>query len=157
MKIKNVIPEYTGGGIYCFTGELQDGNYFLADCPISASYYSLRIVNENPGKYDPNEVWTEEWQLDHFVKDVTRCKGFIKNMLKWIIKNRPDGNYLVSDMEEILTELIDLVSNDEEEEKTYTFSVNLPKEDYEILNQYDFYFEKNISEYLQQIASELKR
>lgn len=155
MKIKSVFPEYTGGGVYCFTGELQDGNYFLADC-ISADCYSLRIVNDNPNKYDLNEVWTEDWQLDHFVKDVTRCKGFIKNMLKWIIKNRPDGNYLVSDMETILTDFIDLVSNDEEE-KTYTFSVKLPKEDYEILKQYDFYFEKNISEYLQQIASALRK
>lgn len=105
MKIKNVKPEYTGGGIYVFTGELEDGNYFLADCPCSASYYSLRIVNENPDKCDPNEVWQEEWQLNHFVKDVIRCKCFIRDMLKWIIKNRPCGNYCVYDIEEMLKSL----------------------------------------------------
>ena len=102
MKIKNVNPEYTGGNIYCFTGELENGNYFLADCPISADYYDLRIVNENPDNYDSNDVWTEEWQMDHFVKDITHCKGFIKDMLKWIIKNKPSGNYLVYDMQTIL-------------------------------------------------------
>lgn len=104
MKIKNVTPCYTGGGIYVFTGELEDGNFFIADCPFSAEYYSLRIVNENPENLD--ESLEVDWQEKHFVKDVNRCKGFMKDMLKWIIKNRPDGNYDIDDMKRIMMNLI---------------------------------------------------
>ena len=95
----------------------------------------------------------------------------VKDITSWILENvgRSYADYInfvtVEDDEDNIKEIyyiteggqLDLISYDEEEEKTYTFSVNLPKEDYEILKQYDFYFEKNISEYLQQIASELRK
>lgn len=95
----------------------------------------------------------------------------VKDITSWILENvgRSYADYInfvtVEDDEDNIKEIyyitedgqLDLISYDEEEKKTYTFSVNLPKEDYEILNQYDFYFEKNISEYLQQIASELRK
>jgi len=95
----------------------------------------------------------------------------VKDITAWILENvgRSYADYInfvtVEDDEDNIKEIyyitedgqLDLISYDDEEEKTYAFSVNLPKEDYEILNQYDFYFEKNISEYLQQIAREFKR
>lgn len=95
----------------------------------------------------------------------------VKDITSWIFENvgRSYADYInfvtVEDDEDNIKEIyyitedgqLDLISYDEEEKETYTFSVNLPKEDYEILNHYDFYFEKNISEYLQQIAREFKR
>ncbi len=105
MIIKSVIPEYTGGGVYCFIGELADGNYFLADCTCSGGLYSLRIVDDNPNDYSEEEIWHEEWQMKHFVKDVSRCKRFIKDMLKHIINEKPFGNYTVDDMKMILERL----------------------------------------------------
>lgn len=95
----------------------------------------------------------------------------VKDITSWILENvgRSYADYInfvtVEDDEDNIKEIyyitedgqLDLISYDEEEEKTYTFSVNLPKEDYEILNQYDFYFEKNISVFLQQTASELRK
>lgn len=95
----------------------------------------------------------------------------VKDITAWILENvgrsyADNINFVtVEDDEDNIKEIyyitedgqLDLISYDEEEKETYTFSVNLPKEDYEILNRYDFYFEKNISEYLQQIAREFKR
>lgn len=95
----------------------------------------------------------------------------VKDITSWILENvgRSYADYInfvtVEDDEDNIKEIyyitedgqLDLISYDEEEEKTYTFSVNLPKEDYEILDQYGFYFEKNISDYLQEIAKELRR
>lgn len=95
----------------------------------------------------------------------------VKDITSWILENvgRSYADYInfvtVEDDEDNIKEIyyitedgqLDLISYDEEEKKTYTFSVNLPKEDYEILNQYDFYFEKNISVFLQQTASELRK
>lgn len=101
MKIERVYPEYTGGGIYCFMGKLDD-NYFLADCDLMASWYDLRIIDVDPTLYDSDDVWQDEWQMKHYVKDVNRCKTFMKNMFKWIIENKPEGNYLVSDIEDML-------------------------------------------------------
>lgn len=112
MKIEKVKAEYTGGGIYCFMGKLED-NYFLADCDMMASWYDLRIINVDPELYDSDDVWDDGWQTKHFVKDVCRCKTFMKDMFRWIINNRPDGNYLVDDIEDMLRRL---QKGDEEDE-----------------------------------------
>lgn len=103
MKVKSARADYTGGGIYVFTGELTDGNFFIADCSFSAGFYGLRIVNNNPENLE--ESLEVDWQEKHLVKDVARCKGFMKDMFKWIIENRPYGNYLVDDMKYILGNL----------------------------------------------------
>ena len=31
MKIKSVTPDYTGGGVYIFLGELDNGQYFMSE------------------------------------------------------------------------------------------------------------------------------
>lgn len=50
FNIKDVESEYTGGGIWCFTGQLSDGTYFLFD----SDNFDLRLVNERP---DPETCW----------------------------------------------------------------------------------------------------
>lgn len=42
-----------------------------------------------------------------------------------------------------------------DEEKLFTFSVYLPESDYNILDKYGFYFQKNIADYLHNVAMEV--
>lgn len=124
-RFVSVDPEYTGGGIYVFTGELTDGNFFMAD----TANYDVRIVNENPCIPDDmldDEAWEKygitrdedawasvEWQEEHLVKDLTpdEAVAFFKEMLKWVEDNDSSGNYLGSDMDYFKKELETLHGN----------------------------------------------
>ena len=124
-KFVSVDPEYTGGGIYVFTGKLVDGNYFMAD----TACYDVRIVDTNPTVPDDmsddealekygitrdEDAWaSSEWQEAHLVKDLTPDEAvtFFKDMLKWVKANQPDGNYINPDMELIMEELDTLKGN----------------------------------------------
>ena len=124
-KFISVDPEYTGGGIYVFTGKLTDGNYFMAD----TANYDVRIVNENPNIPDDmsdDEAWEKygitrdedawasvEWQEEHLVKDLVpdEAVAFFKQMLKWVEDNDPEGNYLGADMDYFKKELEGLHGN----------------------------------------------
>lgn len=124
-KFISVDPEYTGGGIYVFTGKLTDGNYFMAD----TANYDVRIVNENPNIPDDmsdDEAWEKygitrdedawasvEWQEEHLVKDLVpdEAIAFFKQMLKWVEDNDPEGNYLGADMDYFKEELETLHGN----------------------------------------------
>lgn len=115
----SVEPEYTGGGIYVFTGELDNGNYFMAE----TSFYDVRILNENPSippEMSDDEVWDKygisrdedawpsvEWQEEHLVEDLDpkRAKAFFMSMLEWVKENHPSGNYLSSDMDGFIDDL----------------------------------------------------
>ena len=48
-----------------------------------------------------------EWQEEHLVKDLTpnEAVAFFKDMLNWVCKNDPSGNYLGSDMDYFKEEL----------------------------------------------------
>ena len=50
MTIKEAFATHTGGGQYIFTGELNDGNYFLMD-----DYGSPIILDIDPGKIESAE------------------------------------------------------------------------------------------------------
>lgn len=96
-----VNPVYTGGGIYCYTGLLKNGNYFLAS---DADNWIVE-VNENPDETE--DAWQMEWIEPHKVRDIDfkNMKGFFKAMLRWVIKNQPSGkatNYSIGDMEDLL-------------------------------------------------------
>ena len=109
MKIKSVEPCYTGGNIYVFTGSLNDGTFFLA----SDDMYDVTIIDTDPSKADwDNEVFDMDWIESHLVKylpdctsdDTTGIKFFI-DILDWVIKNNPKGNYQMSDIKSILTDV----------------------------------------------------
>lgn len=124
-KFISVNPEYTGGGIYVFTGELADGNFFMAD----TANYDVRIVNANPvipADMSDEEVWEKygisrdedawasvEWQEEHLVEDLVPDEAvkFLKGMLKWVEDNDPSGNYLGADMDYFKEELETLHGN----------------------------------------------
>ena len=63
MKIKTLEAVYTGGGIWIFWGELEDGHYFL-----TAHEGWTVILTESPKDFD--ESLYEEWQEAHKVKDL---------------------------------------------------------------------------------------
>lgn len=124
-KFISVNPEYTGGGIYVFTGELADGNFFMAD----TANYDVRIVNASPvipADMSDEEVWEKygisrdedawasvEWQEEHLVEDLVPDEAvkFFKGMLKWVEDNDPSGNYLGADMDYFKEELETLHGN----------------------------------------------
>lgn len=100
MKIKNVEPTYTGGWIYIFLGELNDGTFFIAE----SDNYDVRIVDCDPSP----TFWDSdggasypEWQEEHLVRDldVPDKYNFCLKMFKWIKKHNPIGNYSPSDID----------------------------------------------------------
>ncbi len=107
----SVEPEYTGGGIYLFTGKLTDGNFFMAD----TANYDVRVLTEDPDEptgmdalgITERNIDSVEWQEEHLVKDLTPAEAvaFFKEMLKWVEDNDPSGNYLGSDMDYFKEEL----------------------------------------------------
>lgn len=109
MKIKSVEPCYTGGNIYVFTGALNDGSFFLA----SNDMYDVTIIDTDPSKADwDNEVWQSDWQESHLIKYLPDCASddktgikFFIDILDWVIKNNPKGNYQMSDIESILADV----------------------------------------------------
>ena len=110
-RFVSVEPEYTGGGIYLFTGRLADGNFFMAD----TANYDVRVLTEDPNEptgmdalgITERNIDSVEWQEDHLVKDLTPDEAvkFFKEMLKWVEDNDPSGNYLGADMDYFKEEL----------------------------------------------------
>ena len=116
-EIEYVVPNYTGGNVYVFTGKLKDGNYFIADDTYfgkegdTFSPFDVTIVDT-----DPDKVYTDEdgyeytllddiyYQEQHFVEDIEEddAKEFTKMILQWVIDNKPEGNYQIGEMEEYL-------------------------------------------------------
>lgn len=125
-NIKSVIPNYTGGSIYTYTGKLSDGNYFMAEDSIfdkTNPTFSIRIVNENPDEVG-EDSWYPEWQEEHLVRDVVEtdneAKEFTRQILQWIITNKPEGNYDVSDMETMKNVLDNINESEVVENKKLT-------------------------------------
>lgn len=110
-NIEYATPNYTGGSIYVYTGKLKDGNYFMASDEDLDKYnkaFAVRIVNEDPDTAeDPDQddiAWFPEWQEPRLVKDLEgkEALNFTKEILNWIIANKPDGNYQMADMKGML-------------------------------------------------------
>ncbi|MBQ1296628.1 MAG: hypothetical protein IIY21_21470 [Clostridiales bacterium] len=110
-KFVSVDPEYTGGGIYVFTGKLADGNFFMAD----TANYDVRILTEDPNEPTGEDclgiiernIDSVEWQEEHLVKDLVpdEAVAFFKEILKWVEDHKPDGNYIGADMDYFKNEL----------------------------------------------------
>ena len=56
--IKSANAVYTGGGIWVFYGELEDGNFFLTD---NDGYVAL--VDSDPSDFDESLYY--DWQEEH--------------------------------------------------------------------------------------------
>jgi len=80
MKIKTAQAIYTGGGVWLFIGELENGNYFLTD-----DYGCTLILDENPEDLD--ESLTVEWQEKHTIKDIGIKKSFVNKLMDYMEEN----------------------------------------------------------------------
>ena len=134
LKIENVTPIYTGGGIYIYTGELSDGNYFIAsDQSFAGDYFDIRIVDENPADYE-EDFGNVAWQEEHLVSDVVggEAREFTIQLLEWVLENHPEGNYQLGDIEAML----DSIQNKVEESKKIcenTSSVDWEEENFDLI------------------------
>lgn len=143
--IEYVTPNYTGGGIYVYTGKFKNGNYFIADDTYfgkegdTFSPFDIRVVDTDPDKVYIDEDGLEYTLLDdmvyqeqHLVEDIEddNAKEFTKEILQWIITNKPEGNYQIGEMQEYLD--ITNKSNKVEETKSYTLSL-IPDDLYKVL------------------------
>ena len=134
LKIENVTPIYTGGGIYIYTGELSDGNYFIAsDQSFAGDYFDIRIVDENPADYE-EDFCDVTWQEEHLVSDVVggEAREFTIQLLEWVLENHPEGNYQLGDIEAML----DSIQNKVEESKKVcenTSSVDWEEENFDLI------------------------
>lgn len=103
----NVTPFYTGGGIYCFTGKLKNGSFFLA----SDLNDDITELDTDPETVDSETMFDWDWIEEHHTKfynsESEEAKRFFISMLRWIIKNKPQGancNYNLYDMKNSLGE-----------------------------------------------------
>lgn len=86
--IKTATAEYTGGGIYIYHGELENGLYFRT----ADEWNSISICNADTSTedadysefYDENQV--DELQEENYVM-------FFNDIITWIENNKPRGNY----------------------------------------------------------------
>ena len=103
-QLAKVEAIYTGGSIWVFVGTLKDGTHFMHD-----DNFDTRILNEYP---DPNneDVWYEEWQHEHLVKDLDTEKygaAFQLALLQFIRENQPkEWDYFFNHIEETAKELL---------------------------------------------------
>ena len=86
FEIKNVNAVYTGGNIWLFYGQLEDGNYFLTD-----DFGATLILDTNPSNLD--ESTYQEWQDEHLVRELEgeEREQFCSEMLN-ILKSYPYGS-----------------------------------------------------------------
>lgn len=102
MKNRKIVKAnacYTGGGIYVFYAEYSDGLFGMT----SSEDENIYIVDEYP---DIETAWYPEWMEEH-MKEIISGKAFskaYKDLLKWIIKNEPDGNYQAGELEWLMIE-----------------------------------------------------
>ena len=96
FKITTANACYSGGGIYIYWGRLSNGNWFVAD----DSCDFADIVNEDPSANDFDNL-TYEWFEEHLVE--TKSKVHVKEIIKAVIKEQPQGNYLTEELNERLS------------------------------------------------------
>lgn len=94
MKIKTVAAHYTGGGIYIFIGQLENGLYFRAWDDCEAVY----ICDSDT---DTEEAEHAEFYEAHTVEEITGddFRNFWNAMLFHIINEGKPGNYSRGDLE----------------------------------------------------------
>ena len=94
-KIKNATAEYTGGGIYIYYGELENGLFFRA-CDDWESFISICDSDTSVDAADYGEFYHEHEidELQNYEAEV-----FFNNIIEWIATNEPGGNYNINELE----------------------------------------------------------
>ena len=93
MMIKYATAQYTGGGIYIYYGQLEDGKFFRA-CD---DWEWIEICNTDTSMDAADYC---EFYEEHRVNTLfdNQYETFWNEMLLWIIHNVPKGNYCVDEL-----------------------------------------------------------
>ena len=98
MKVTFANACCSGGGVYLYIGSLDNGLFFLA----SDDYVSfdISIVDTQPdfenGFYND---FLGSHAVNFFEGEADNERKLFLSVLKWILKNKPEGNYCKSDLE----------------------------------------------------------
>lgn len=97
MKVTFANACCSGGGVYLYIGSLDNGLYFIA----SDNYISFDILLVDVVPDFENSFYND-FMESHAV-DFLKCKAnsersLFRSVLKWILKNNPEGNYCKSDL-----------------------------------------------------------
>lgn len=104
-KIKSANATYTGGGIYQYDGQFENGNYFLCFTDWEPCMLEL---DADPGPDGSIEVSGDpQWQEEHTVRQLPTMESFktLRSAFEWILQNKPAGNYTSGDIEDARKEL----------------------------------------------------
>ena len=93
--IKTATAEYTGGGIYIYFGELENGLYFRT----ADEWKSISICNADTRteEADYSEFY-DSHQIDELQGE--NYKEFFNDMISWIKHNEPSGNYDIGELKQ---------------------------------------------------------
>jgi hypothetical protein len=99
-EIKTATADYTGGGIYIFYGQLENGLYFRT-CD---DWESIAICTEPT---DTEEADYQEFFDDYMTEEITGStyENLFSRVLWWILTFKPEGNYNSSDLEKRIYQL----------------------------------------------------
>lgn len=95
MKITKANAVYTGGNIWLFYGELEDGNFFLTD-----DNGCTEILDTDPSDLDESLYY--EWQQEHLVKeldDESKRIDFCNNLCDKLIEDGDKGGMTDDEIE----------------------------------------------------------
>lgn len=93
-EIKTATAEYTGGGIYIYYGQLENGLYFR----VCDSWDMISICDADTSTEDADFAeFYNEHEIDSL--DGYKFEEFFNNMILWIMHNAPDGNYNTDELE----------------------------------------------------------
>ena len=94
---------YTGGNIYQYTGQFDNGNFFQTWTDYEDYVQELSA--------DPYENWDdnsdEQWQNEHMVAEHygSEATEILKAAMLYIIANTPVGNYSLGEIQDALDSL----------------------------------------------------
>lgn len=108
----DAIATYTGGGIYRYTARTTEDKWLLGNSEWDCVY----LVDVDPD--EDERSWYDEWFDDHVVETLEDEDYYsaLEDMLGWIIRNQPDGNYSSLEIEHILES--ELANRKDPEEET---------------------------------------
>ena len=93
-NIKTATAIYTGGGIYIYYGQLENGLYFRA-CD---EWDFISICNADTSTDDAEYA---EFYNEHEINTINgyQFEEFFNDMILWIMHQAPDGNYNIDELE----------------------------------------------------------
>ena len=108
-KVVKANATYTGGGIYQYTGQLDNGHWFQTWTDWEDYVQELDA--------DPELNWDEsgyeDWQTEHTAVTHTKdaAMDITRQAMDWILRKSPVGNYSVSEIKDARADLDDYLAH----------------------------------------------